>query len=809
MKDADKGDQGIRMSGYQEKSIGHSELREKKYVETVNRRMEERRIKVKTQKNSLVGLITIFLVLTLTLTLAVYPGHAAIPQTINYQGYLTNAAGVPVNGTLQIVFSIYNVPAGGAPLWTETQTVSVSHGVYSVNLGDGTPLGLTFNAPYYLGVQVGVDAEMTPRKVLTSVGYAFRALTVESVGNHTHSGADITSGTVSESRIDPLIARDSEVTTAVSAHASRIDNPHSTTAAQVGAALAVHSHSATEITSGTFDNARFSAYSDLTAEGYLDNNAGADLLTQAQGDARYVNEGQASSIASGMISVPLSLSGSVASGVVISGNNDGTGGRGIYGQASGTSGFGVQGEASNTGTETNYGGYFTAAGTTGVGVRGYAANSGNVTNTGGAFIAMGTSGRGVYGSASNTGTGTNHGGFFTAAGTTGVGVRGSASNSGDVINYGGSFYAWGTHGRGVYGEASNTGTGTNYGGYFTAEGSTFSRGVYGGAGGTSGVGVFGQATNTGTGTNYGGYFEASGSSGRGVYGSANNNGDVMNIGGYFKASGTDGLAVYGAADNAGNATNYGGYFVALGTSGRGVYGYASNTGTVTNHGGYFEAAGTYGEGVRGTASGTYGQGVYGYASNTGTGENYGGYFFASGTSGRGVRGEASGTSGRGVYGVASHTGNYINYGGYFEASGTSGRGVYGRADGASGQGVRGYGSEYDFYAAGSGVDYGSSSSIRWKRNIQEIDGALSKIMTLRGVYFDWDEEHGGQHGMGFIAEEVGTVIPEIVAYESDGVYATGVDYGAITPMLVQAIKEQQKQIEELKAQINELRKRLD
>ena len=75
-----------------------------------------------------------------------------------------------------------------------------------------------------------------------------------------------------------------------------------------------------------------------------------------------------------------------------------------------------------------------------------------------------------------------------------------------------------------------------------------------------------------------------------------------------------------------------------------------------------------------------------------------------------------------------------------------------------------------------------------------------------GVYFDWDEEHGGKHDMGFIAEEVGKVVPEIVSYEPDRVYATGVDYGAITPMLVQAIKEQQRQIEELKAQVEEFRK---
>ena len=124
-------------------------------------------------------------------------------------------------------------------------------------------------------------------------------------------------------------------------------------------------------------------------------------------------------------------------------------------------------------------------------------------------------------------------------------------------------------------------------------------------------------------------------------------------------------------------------------------------------------------------------------------------------------------------------------------------------------GVEGQGTAFDFYATGSGVNYGAASSIRWKSNVQEIDGALDKIINLRGVYFDWDEEHGGHHDMGFIAEEVGEVIPEIVSYEPDGVYATGVDYGAITPVLVQAIKEQQRQIKELKAQIDELKKRLD
>ena len=88
----------------------------------------------------------------------------AIPNTINYQGYLTDSIGNPLDGTVDMVFSIYDVDTGGSPLWTETQTgVVVTDGLFSVNLGEVTPLSIPFDVPYWLGVQVGADAEMIPR----------------------------------------------------------------------------------------------------------------------------------------------------------------------------------------------------------------------------------------------------------------------------------------------------------------------------------------------------------------------------------------------------------------------------------------------------------------------------------------------------------------------------------------------------------------------------------------------------------------------------------------------------------------------
>ncbi len=101
----------------------------------------------------------------------------AQPQVINYQGVLTNASGKLLDGNFGIVFSIYTVPGGGLAAWSETQTVAVKNGLLNVLLGVVNPIPYAvFKGPdIYLGVKVGSDPEMTPRKRLVSVGYAFTA----------------------------------------------------------------------------------------------------------------------------------------------------------------------------------------------------------------------------------------------------------------------------------------------------------------------------------------------------------------------------------------------------------------------------------------------------------------------------------------------------------------------------------------------------------------------------------------------------------------------------------------------------------
>jgi len=101
---------------------------------------------------------------------------ADVPELIDYQGRLTDDNSDPVNGSVSIEFNIYDVDSGGVALWTETQTVDVSDGLFQVTLGDVTALDLTFeNDSHWLGINVAADGEMIPRTRITSTAYAINA----------------------------------------------------------------------------------------------------------------------------------------------------------------------------------------------------------------------------------------------------------------------------------------------------------------------------------------------------------------------------------------------------------------------------------------------------------------------------------------------------------------------------------------------------------------------------------------------------------------------------------------------------------
>jgi hypothetical protein len=222
---------------------------------------------------------------------------AATSPLLQYQGRLADpGSGEPVaDGSYSMTFRLYTVASGGTALWTETKDVAVQGGLFSTSLGDTVALSQSlFNGQeLWLGIKVGSDDEATPRQQILPAAYALglvpgaamqadsssAALQVTNLGSgdallvngqmtlsgnltvsgalsggtHTHSGADITSGTVAEAYIDEALARDSEILPTVldndgagsTLDADLLDGQDASAFAATG-----HDHDGSQITSG-------------------------------------------------------------------------------------------------------------------------------------------------------------------------------------------------------------------------------------------------------------------------------------------------------------------------------------------------------------------------------------------------------------------------------------------------------------------------------------------------------------------------------------------------------------------------------
>lgn len=95
----------------------------------------------------------------------------------------------------------------------------------------------------------------------------------------------------------------------------------------------------------------------------------------------------------------------------------------------------------------------------------------------------------------------------------------------------------------------------------------------------------------------------------------------------------------------------------------------------------------------------------------------------------------------------------------------------------------------DLGVDGNGFVVDQASDIKLKENINTIENALSKVLGLRGVTYNWkDREKGGNAlKLGFIAQEVNEIIPELTYYNINGEYM-GVHYKDVTALLVEAVK---------------------
>jgi trimeric autotransporter adhesin len=169
----------------------------------------------------------------------------------------------------------------------------------------------------------------------------------------------------------------------------------------------------------------------------------------------------------------------------------------------------------------------------------------------------------------------------------------------------------------------------------------------------------------------------------------------------------------------------------------------------------------------------------------------------------------------GVLGESTYPGTGSRYGVYGNATGGSvNYGVYGQATG--GTSYAGYFSG-DLYYSGALLH---SSDKNLKKNISPMTDALRKVLELQGVTYEWKSDAellssnfrktGGKKGtesksfnlpagtqIGVLAQDVEKVLPELVQTDGDGLKS--VDYIKLIPLLIEAIKEQQKQIDALTA----------
>jgi hypothetical protein len=102
----------------------------------------------------------------------------------------------------------------------------------------------------------------------------------------------------------------------------------------------------------------------------------------------------------------------------------------------------------------------------------------------------------------------------------------------------------------------------------------------------------------------------------------------------------------------------------------------------------------------------------------------------------------------------------------------------------------------------------SSSDIRFKENIKPIENAIDKIRKISGNTYDWKEENKIEHGyegndVGVIAQEIEAVLPQLVQTRESGFKA--VKYDKLVALLIEGIKEQQLQIEQLRIDLNNCR----
>ena len=559
--------------------------------------------------------------------------HAAVPSTLGYQGVLTDNSGVVVaDGSYSVTFKLYNVSTAGAALWTETQTVTTTNGVFSAVLGSVTALGLAFDVQYWLGISVAGGAELTPRVQLTSSPYAFTAKTSESGGGSGNtldgaydqggagSGRTITAdaGAVEIGGTEGLLVTGTfgSGTIAATGAGTRLMWYPKKAAFRVG-----------NVTGTQWDDASIGDYSSVG--GGKNNSANASEATVGGGDTNTASAAKAT-VGGGISNTASGLSSSVGGGD----SNTASGGNSLVGGGktnTASSNYSTVGGGQNNQAITN------SHATVGGGSTNTASGSSS-TVTGGNNNAASNQGSAIGGGSYNTSSAfystVAGGNWGTASGnysTVGGGHKSTASGISAVVSGGESCLASGNYNAVGGGENNIAHTGTH---------STIAGGNNNSAAGTYAAigGGIGNSANGDWSTIAGGDANSAGSTYTAVGGGKNNNAGSAYCavaGGFGNTAMNNSSAVGGGLNNTANgaqSTVAGGNGNTASSSTTTVSGGSGNTasgGDATVAGGGGNTAGGFGSAIGGgensTASGSRAT-VPGGDSNAATGD----YSFAAG-----------------------------------------------------------------------------------------------------------------------------------------------------------------------------------
>jgi len=103
----------------------------------------------------------------------------------------------------------------------------------------------------------------------------------------------------------------------------------------------------------------------------------------------------------------------------------------------------------------------------------------------------------------------------------------------------------------------------------------------------------------------------------------------------------------------------------------------------------------------------------------------------------------------------------------------------------------------------SGATFATTSDIRLKQDIEPLV-ATDKLMQMNPVSYSWKADPDGPRSMGFIAQEMEEVMPEAVSIGTDDKAMMSMDYGRITPILVSALQDAHRKIEQLEQRLAEM-----